>query len=126
VVVSDGSDNASALTLDHVLGNVRAADAAIFTVMLRDPVSNDGNPKLLRRLATETGGEAFSPRQISDVPEALEHIARDIRSAYTIGFAPPAAATDRQLRKLRVTVRAKDGRELEARARAGYLSRVGS
>jgi Ca-activated chloride channel family protein len=125
VVISDGSDNASSTTLEQMLGQTRTSEAAIFTVMLKDPVSRDGNPRLLRRLATESGGEAFEPRTLSDVPETLEHIARDIRSAYTIGFAPEAVG-ERQLRKLKVTVRNKDGRALNARTRGGYLTRASS
>jgi hypothetical protein len=109
--------------LDQVLGNTRSSDAAIFTVMLKDPVSRDGNPKLLRRLASESGGEAFEPGRIDDVPEALQHIARDIRSAYTIGFAPETSAGERQLRKLKVAVRTKEGRTYNARTRGGYLTR---
>jgi Ca-activated chloride channel family protein len=122
VVISDGSDNASTRTLDEVLARMRSSEAAIFTVMLKDPVLRDGNPKLLKRLATETGGESFEPDKVDDIPETLEHIARDIRSAYTIGFVPASSEGDRALRKLRVDVRAH-GRTLKARTRGGYVVR---
>jgi VWFA-related protein len=120
VLISDGGDNASTTTLDEVLSRTRSSEAAIFTVMLKDPVLREGNPKLLRRLATETGGEAFEPDDMDDVPETLEHIARDIRSAYTIGFVPSSADGDRALRKLRVDVRTQ-GRTFKARTRGGYV-----
>jgi VWFA-related protein len=126
VVISDGSDNASSTTLEQVLGKTRSSEAAIFTVMLKDPVSRDGNPKLLRRLANETGGEAFEPGRVNDIPDTLEHIARDIRSAYTIGFAPETSLRERQLRKLKVSVRNNEGRTLHARTRSGYVTRAGS
>jgi VWFA-related protein len=126
VVISDGSDNASTTTLEQVLGRIRASEAAIFTVMLKDPLMPDGNPKLLKRLATETGGEAFEPDRIQDVPETLEHIARDIRSAYTLGFVPESSVDARELRKLRVNVRTKEGRTFTARTRGGYLTRARS
>jgi Ca-activated chloride channel family protein len=120
VVISDGSDNASTMTLDEVIARTRASEAAIFTVMLKDPIDREGNPKLLKRLANETGGEAFEPDRLDDIPETLKHIARDIRSAYTIGFVPSSAAGDRALRKLRVDVRTQ-GRTLKARTRGGYV-----
>jgi Ca-activated chloride channel homolog len=123
VVISDGSDNASSTTLDQVLAKTRSSEAAIFTVMLKDPIGREGNPKLLRRLAAESGGEAFEPSRLKDVPDTLQHIARDIRSAYTIGFAPDTSVGERQLRRLKVTVRTKDGRTLNARTRGGYLTR---
>jgi VWFA-related protein len=126
VVISDGTDNASSTTLEQVLGQTRSTEAAIFTVMLKDRVTREGNPKLLRRLATESGGEAFEPRNLDDVPETLKHIARDIRSAYTIGFAPETSVGERQLRKLKVLVRTKEGRTFTARTRGGYLTRAPS
>jgi Ca-activated chloride channel homolog len=126
IVISDGSDNASSTTQEQMLERMRASEAAMFTVMLDDPVSREGNPKLLRRLATDSGGEAFEPRQIDDLPETLQHIARDIRSAYTIGFAPEAREGNRQLRKLKVDVRTKEGRTFTARTRGGYIPRGSS
>jgi VWFA-related protein len=123
VVISDGSDNASRTTLEHMLDRTQASEAAIFTVMLKDPVSREGNPRLLRRLATESGGEAFEPNRLDDVPETLKHIARDIRSAYTIGFVPETSVGGRQLRTLKVNVRTREGRTLTARTRGGYVSR---
>jgi Ca-activated chloride channel family protein len=123
VVISDGSDNASATTLDRMLEGMRTSDAAVFTVILRDPVSREGNPGLMRRIAAESGGEAFEPEDIDDLPETLQHIARDIRSAYTIGFVPAAGAGERQRRSLKVLVRTKDGRTFTVRTRGGYLSR---
>ena len=126
VLFSDGGDNASSATLDEALEGMRAADAAIFTVMLKDPVDTEGNPKLLKRLALETGGEAFEPDRLEELPETLEHIARDIRSAYTIGFAPATSIGERQLRKLRVDVRTREGRTFRARTRGGYITREAS
>lgn len=120
VVISDGGDNASATTLNDVLARMRSSEAAIFTVMLKDPIQREGNPRLLKRLAAATGGEAFEPDSMKDVPETLEHIARDIRSAYTIGFVPSSAASDRALRQLRVNVRTPGG-TLKARTRGGYV-----
>jgi Ca-activated chloride channel homolog len=122
VVVSDGSDNASRSTLDTMLSRIQASHAMIYTVVLRDPVDRDGNPQLLRRLSRETGGESFMPRRIGDVPEALEHIARDIRATYTLGYVPTNQARDGTMRKLRVVASGPDGRTLKVQSRGGYLA----
>ena len=122
VIISDGSDNASRSELEATVQRIQSSSAMIFSVVLHDPVDRDGNPKLLRRLATLTGGEAFQPRQIEDVPEALEHIARDIRATYTIGYVPKNPARDGKLRKLRVVASHPDGRRLNVQARGGYLA----
>jgi hypothetical protein len=56
------------------------------------------------------------------VPEALEHIARDIRASYTIGYVPSNQARDGTMRKLRVTARHPDGRTLKVWTRGGYIA----
>jgi len=122
VVISDGSDNASRLTRDEMLARVQASHAMIYTVVLRDPLDRDGNPGLLRRLSHDTGGESFDPRRIADVPEALEHIARDIRATYTLGYVPTNQARDGTMRKLRVVASHPDGRKLKVQARGGYVA----
>jgi VWFA-related protein len=122
VVISDGSDNASRVTREQMLARVQASHAMIYTVVLRDPVDRDGDPGLLRRLSRETGGESFNPRRIADVPEALEHIARDIRATYTLGYVPTNQARDGTVRKLRVVASHPDGRQLKVQARGGYVA----
>ena len=122
VIISDGSDNASQSTIDNTLARIQASNAMIYTVMLHDPIGRDGNPKLLKRIATDTGGESFMPREIRDVPEALEHIARDIRATYTIGYAPANQTRDGSTRKLRVVASHPDGRRLKVRTRGGYTA----
>jgi Ca-activated chloride channel family protein len=91
-------------------------------VILNDPVDRDGDPKLLRRMSSLTGGEAFMPRSIHDVPEALEHIARDIRATYTIGYVPKNQTRDGKMRKLRVVASHPDGRRLKVQTRGGYIA----
>lgn len=122
VVVSDGSDNASRASIDDVLARIRSANAMIYTVALQDPVDRDGNPKLLKRISVETGGESFMPREVDQVPQALEHIARDIRASYTIGYTSTNTARDGTMRRLRVTARHPDGRTLKVTTRGGYVA----
>ena len=120
VIVSDGSDNASRTTLDDMLARTESSSAMIYTVALNDPVDRDGNPRLLKRIATVTGGESFSPQAIDDVPDAVDHIARDIRATYALGFVPTNQARDGTIRKLRVVARHPDGRTLKVKTRGGY------
>lgn len=122
VVISDGSDNASQLDRDVMLARIQGANAMIYTVVLHDPVDRDGDPGLLRRISRETGGESFTPRRIADVPGALEHIARDIRATYTLGYVPTNQARDGTMRKLRVVASHPDGRKLRVQTRGGYVA----
>jgi VWFA-related protein len=122
VVVSDGSDNASASTRDEMFASAQASSAMIYTVILRDAADPGGNPGLMRRLAETSGGEAFSPRRADEVPDALAHIAQDIRASYTLGYVPWNQERDGKLRKLRVTARGPNGRTLRVQSRGGYVA----
>jgi len=121
VVVSDGADNASTTRFDALLDAALRRDVVIYTIGIYDRNDPEANPDLLRQLADATGGEAFFPRHLDDVTPLLERIARDIRSGYTVGYAPPTGADGGQRRRVRVDVRAPDGRKLAVRARTAYI-----
>jgi VWFA-related protein len=118
IVVSDGEDNASTARFEDVLEAALRTDAVIYTIGLSDEYEK-ANPKLLRKLAKATGADAFFPRDPRETTRILERIARDIRSGYTIGYAP--ADQDERFRAIRVTVTSPQGRNLSVRARSGYL-----
>ena len=126
IAVSDGGDNASKTTLEDTLKRVHESGATIYTVALIDPLLKDGNPKLLRRLARATGGEAYQPRRIEDVPEAFERISKDIRNAYTLAYTPAksSGAAPQRRRSVKVYVRSQDGRTLTVRTRDGYFEKT--
>ena len=86
IVISDGGDNASKARLDQVLKMAEQSNAMIYTIGIFDPDDPDKNPRVLSRLAQESGGEAFFPHQLSETVQICEHIARDIRDQYTIGY----------------------------------------
>jgi Ca-activated chloride channel homolog len=120
VLVSDGGDNASQATLDHVLARARASNVAIYTIGIYDDLDPDKNPRVLKTLAEATGGERFLPRSAGPLMIACEHIAREIRSGYTIGYVPPAR--DGAFHRVRVAVSPSDKRKLTVRTRPGYFA----
>jgi Ca-activated chloride channel family protein len=122
VVVSDGGDNASHMTFNEVLTTTEATNVVIYTVALVDPLERDANPKLLKRIAEASGGEAFEPASSGQITQVLQHIARDIRHTYTVGYASSNEARDGSFRKIRVIVHAPGGRRLVVRTRGGYLA----
>jgi len=121
VVVSDGGDNASETTYDELLSKVRASNVVIHAVGLVDPVEPDSNPKRLRQLAEASGGLLFRPDNAAKVRDAIERVALDIRSAYTVGYTP-ADTANTGFRRIRAGVRVPDGRSVVVRTRAGYMA----
>ena len=121
VVLSDGGDNASEAMLKEVTSAVQGSNTVIYAVALEDVFDPDANPKRLKQLAEATGGAAFTPKNVVEVRRAFQTIARDIRHSYTIGFEPTNSSLHGGFHKLRVEVKAADGRRFDVRARTGYL-----
>jgi Ca-activated chloride channel homolog len=132
VVMSDGGDNASAVTRQQVLAAAQASNAVIYTIALVDPMDSEADPGFLSELAQTTGGVAFRPRSATEIDEILQRVARDIRNMYTIGYVPSPApspgtrtganARNEQLRRVSVDVRLPNGQKLAVRTRRAYLA----
>ena len=120
IVVSDGGDNASRMRYEDVLDEALRRDVVIYTVGIYDGYDRDAKPEVLRALAATTGGEACFPKRLDEVAPALERIARDIRSSYTIGYVPPDGGKAGQ-RRIRVDVQPSGGRRLAVRTRSAYV-----
>lgn len=121
IVISDGGDNASHANLDQVLKLAEQSNAVIYTIGVFDEGDPDRNPRVLRRLAHETGGEAFFPSELSETTEICRRIARDVRDQYTIGYS----SIDRKpgsYHKIRVTAQSGEQGKLSVRTRAGYIA----
>jgi VWFA-related protein len=120
IVISDGGDNASKSSLERVLKLTEQSNAMIYTIGIFDPDDPDKNPAVLRRLAKESGGEAFFPAQLLETVEICQRIARDIRDQYTIGYSSTNGKREGVYHKVRVAAREKDNGKLFVRTRAGY------
>jgi Ca-activated chloride channel family protein len=122
VVLSDGGDNASALTLEEILRLARQSNVTIYTIGLFDALAADRNPGLLRKLASLTGGDAYLPQTIEELGPVWERIANGIRSQYTVAYRPAETALDGKYHKIRVRVEAQ-GQKVKVYTRPGYLAR---
>jgi VWFA-related protein len=123
IVVSDGGDNVSRHRLRQTMEALQRSEAIVYTIGLYEPEDPDRNPGVLKQLARPTGGEAFFPQSPRELPGILAHIAKVLRSQYTLTYAP--AAEDRDGRYHRIQVIATEpgsGRRLAVRTRAGYYA----
>lgn len=122
LVVSDGGDNASQHEPAQVMAMAGQPGAIIYTIGLFDPHDPDRNPRLLRRLARATGGEAFLPKSVREVIPICQRIAHDIRNQYTIVYVPTNRRQDGTYRRVDVRAGARDRGRLLVRTRAGYYA----
>jgi len=122
IVISDGGDNASKHKLTEIMALAGQPDAIIYTIGIFDEQDADRNPGVLKRLAKNTGGEAFLPESLKDVAPICERIAHDIRNQYTIAYVPANRNRDGSYRTIQVKARAPGRGRLLVRTRTGYFA----
>jgi VWFA-related protein len=120
ILISDGGDNVSKHTLSQVLGKAKQSTATIYAIGIFDEQDGDQNPGVLKRLAKETGGEAFFPDSSKEVVSICKAIARDIRSQYALAYVPAIATEDGTYRTVKVQASAHGRGHLSVRTRAGF------
>ena len=121
ILLSDGGDNASRETLDHVLALARKSDVTIYTIGLIDPDNEgEGDTGTLKTLAAMTGGERFLPDSPGLLIQACGQIAREIRSSYTLAFEP--RERDGAYHHVRVRISGPDGGRMIVHTRPGYIA----
>ncbi len=120
VILSDGDDNQSRVTRDQALEMAQKADVVVYAISTNiTRIDNDGD-KVLRYLASETGGQAFFPFKVQDLSQSFENIANELRHQYNIFYRPEPLVTDGLFHP--VTLKVKTRKDLVVRARKGYYA----
>ena len=92
LLVSDGADNASVHGFAQVLEKVRSTDVPVYPIGLLDnSVAGRRAREALSEIANLSGGRAFFPQSVDEIPVLTERIARELRELYTLGYAPRCA-----------------------------------
>lgn len=123
LVVTDGEDNESRMSLEDAVRRVQAdSGPTIYTIgILGDDKEAKRAHRALERLATETGGVAYFPKDLGQVDEISRAVAHDIRNQYTLGYKPSRPQSEGGFRNVRVE--AHDGHaKLQVRTRSGYFA----
>jgi Ca-activated chloride channel homolog len=114
IVVTDGEDRASYYPEAELFRRLREQDVQIYVIGFVNELdsdrglirksSKDKAVSLINRLATETGGRAFFPQSISELPAVANEIVRDLRTQYVISYDPTNKAHDGSFRAIKVVV----------------------
>ena len=123
MVITDGNDNASNITLEKVVARANQADTLIYAIgLFTEEEKREANKarRALNELVGATGGLAFYPKDIGEVQAQALEIAHDIRNQYTIAYTPSIQQLDGSYRQIKVTVDAP-GKPM-VRTRSGYYA----
>jgi VWFA-related protein len=120
LTVTDGGDNSSHAKLPEVMAAARKAGTVVYPIGIFDEADRDRNPEVLSKIAKETGGEAFFPKEVADITAICVRIASEIRQQYTLAFN--GGVEDGAFHRIRLV--ATDARygPLLVQTRAGYNS----
>ena len=131
LIITDGEDNASGLSLEQTIHRVQDLQGPIvYSIGLLfgdDGGAREGRraKRALQMLSAETGGIAYFPRSLNEVDEIAAEVARDIRSQYTIGYHSTKPSAQGGYRVVKVDAREPGAHHsLNVRTRSGYYPRA--
>ena len=123
VVVTDGNDNTSEITVEKLVQKAQQREVLIYTIGLLDEEERREAKRAIRALdalAKATGAVAYYPKGVDDVGSFTLQVAHDIRNQYTLGYTPSNVALDGSYRQVRVEVDAHN--RPTVRTRTGYYA----
>jgi len=123
VVVTDGNDNSSEISLENLVKAAQQSGVLIYSVgLLSEEERREATraKRALEALATATGGETYFPNDLSEVDRIAHQVAHDIRNQYTIQYTPSNIAMDGGYRQIKVAVNGPG--HPTARTRSGYYA----
>jgi Ca-activated chloride channel homolog len=134
IVITDGEDRNSFYKQEQLFARLREEDVQIFVIGFVNELDKDAglirkSPRekavaLINKLATETGGRAFFPDSIAELPQIANDIIRDLRTQYVIAYNPTNKTQDGSYRAIKVTVdQPSSGDKRIALTRTGRLAR---
>jgi VWFA-related protein len=123
VLITDGEDRASDLTLHDLRPALVRTDAFVYAIAIDTPspnafISHQVNVPTLNEITNQSGGRTEIVRDSADLQTATANIAEELNHQYVLGYSSPHPG-DGQYHSIRVRVN-RDG--YRVRARAGYVA----
>jgi Ca-activated chloride channel family protein len=133
IVITDGEDRNSFYKQEQLFARLREEDVQIFVIGFVNELDKEAglirkSPRekavsLINKLASETGGRAFFPDSVAELPQIANEIIRDLRTQYVISYNPTNKAQDGTYRAIKVSVDQPSGEKRIALTRTGRLAR---
>ncbi len=128
ILLTDGEDQGSKISLERALEAAQRSDVIIYSIDINDAAfyRNSGffygGESVLQKLSTETGGRVIQVKNEQETSAAFQHIANELRTQYLLGYTPTNTKLDGTFRKITVKV---NGRNAKVSARRGYYAPQG-
>ena len=124
ILISDGDDNSSRISLTETLELAQRRNVAIYSISTNSAAyfgskDQDRGDKTLKRFSEDTGGRPFFPEKIQDLAISFQEIGEELRSQYRLAYIPSNNRADGTFRKIRIDVTNKN---YKVKARTGYYA----
>ncbi|MFI5089010.1 MAG: VWA domain-containing protein [Terriglobales bacterium] len=119
ILVSDGEDNQSRVTMGETIEMAQRAEVIIYAISTNISNIKMRGDKVMEKMAEATGGRAFFPFKIEDVSNAFAEIQDELRSQYAVAYKPADFQADGRYRSIDITA---DNKKYHVRARKGYYA----
>ena len=130
VVITDGVDQGSRLSINQAIEAAQKSDAVIYCIDYNDPYAYGGGGfgislgggaggSTMRKMSDETGGHTYKVDRKHTLEQVFKELEDEMRSQYSIGYTPLNDKKDGSYRKLEIKLSNKD---LKAQARKGYYA----
>ncbi len=116
VVLTDGVDQGSRLTLKNAIEAAQKADVITYVLLISDP-QYGSDSHAMGQMAEQTGGRLITVSNPDKLQKAFQQISDELRSQYSIGYTPTNEKHDGSFRK--IEIKAKD---MRIQARKGYYA----
>jgi len=126
VILSDGLDNSSHISLSKTIEAAQKNDVTIYAVStngieMTDPRDRKIGDANLEELARETGGRALFPSKVEDLTRSFSRVCDELRSQYSLAYGPTNTRHDGTYRQIRIVAA---GKRYSVRCRHGYYAPV--
>jgi len=133
IVISDGLEKNSSVKEKEVMEAIKEDEVQVYLVGFIDEEMEEKSlfgkspakkaKELLSRIADDSGGKAYFPKDIGEIPAIAAQIAKDLRTQYVVSYYPSNDKRDGTFRNIQVSVNSQGSRKIIARTRRGYYAR---
>lgn len=126
ILLTDGDDTSSRMKMHEAIERAQKADALIYSIGIGDRYTFNVDEGSLRKIAEQTGGRAYFPRNERDLRDAFDQIQRDLREQYLVAYSPSNKARDGSYRRIEIQITNPNLRQqnLKLNYRSGYFAKT--
>jgi VWFA-related protein len=140
ILLTDGEDNGSKVTMSRAVEAAERADTLVYSILFEDPDMTFGSggfgnrrgwgrppmggadrpdgKKILQQISRETGGRFFEVSRRLPIGKVFEAIEEDLRNQYSLGYTPDRPeSSSGDYRRIHLTTKQK---ALIVQTREGY------